>query len=277
MEHNYCFLLGAAKAGSSALFHSFRGHPQVARTRPKETRLFSGDALQPEAIEAFKRTFVGSPDASVFMEASTENSQYPLYPRNAKNIRLAFPLARYLYVLRDPIERIESHYNYSLEKGFCGLNTPMLSEIFIVPSLYATQLDQYRAEFTEGRVHLISYEQFKNDPAKVLHGICSFLQLEKLPLEKGLSRINATRHYTAADRLAYGLKIAGLGHFSGLLVNRCTRKIGPLSKVIPRAKIDDAMRPALAHRLTNEIQRLEEGYGFDTSLWTYTREKLQLT
>lgn len=277
MRSNHCFLLGAAKAGTSSLFDCFGGHPQIARTRPKETRNFSGSALSPDAIEAFKRKFVGSPEATVFVEASTENSQYPLHPRNAENIRRAFPDALYLYVLRDPLKRIESHYNYSLQKGFCGLNTPMLSETFIVPSLYATQLGRYRPEFEEGRAHLISYEQFKSDPAGVIRAICDFLKVEALPLEEILKPINPTRGYTVADRLEYGLRIAGLGCLSSLLVNRCTRTIRPFSKVIPRSEVSDAMLPAFAHRLTGELQILEDVFGFSTSQWTYTREKLQIS
>lgn len=273
----YCFLIGAPKAGTSAIFHCFRMHRHVARTRPKETNMFSGEPLSRDSISAFNSVFIGHTDATVYLEASTQNSQYPLYPRNAENIRNAFPHARFLYVLRDPLRRIESHYNYFLQKGFCGLDTPLLSERFIVPSLYATQLDQYRAEFESGRVHLISYEHFKRDAAAVLRGICNFLELPEVPLDAGLEPVNRTRHYTLADRIQYGLKIAGLGRFSGLLVNRCTRKISPLSKVIPRAEVDDAMGPTLAHRLTHDIQRLEEDYGFDTSGWTYTREKLQLS
>ncbi len=274
---NHCFLLGAAKAGSSALFNCFGGHPQIARTRPKETRFFSGNALSVAAIEAFERKFVGGPDAKVFLEASTENSQYPLHPRNAENIRRFYPKALYLYILRDPLKRIESHYNYNLQKGFSGLNTSMLSEAFIVPSLYATQLERYRPEFEQERVHLISYEQFKSDPAKVIRAICHFLEVEALPLESELRQINPTGDYTFANRLEYGLKIAGLGRFTSLFVNRCTRKLSPLSKVIPRSDVSDAMLPALAHRLASELQILEDIYRFDTSEWTYTREKLQIS
>lgn len=239
--------------------------------------MFSGKRLSKDSISTFNSVFVGHPDATVYLEASTQNSQFPLYPRNAANIRDAFPHARFLYVLRDPLRRIESHYNYSLQKGFCGLNTPLLSEGFIVPSLYATQLDQYRAEFESGRVHLIAYEHFKHDPKAVIQGICKFLELPEVPLEADLEPVNRTRHYTLADRIDYGLKIAGLGRFSSLLVNRCTRKIKPFSKVIPRSEISDAMLPAFSHRFTKEIQILEEDYGFDTSGWTYTREKLQLS
>ncbi len=115
-------VVGAAKAGTTALYWYLADHPQVFMSRVKETNYFAyglgegGHLLygDPElhhfpirTIDAYERSFEGAGDARAVGEAS------PIYlecPQSAGRIRDTIPDARIICGLRDPVDRAYSDY-----------------------------------------------------------------------------------------------------------------------------------------------------------------------
>jgi hypothetical protein len=115
-------VIGAAKAGTTALYWYLAEHPAVFMSPVKETNFFAyglDDAGQllygiPElhqfpvtTLSEYEKLFANAGDAAAVGEAS------PIYlecPQAAGRIRTRIPDARLICGLRDPVERAYSDY-----------------------------------------------------------------------------------------------------------------------------------------------------------------------
>lgn len=111
------FIVGAQRCGTTSVATALERHPQVVLAQPRrpEPKFF----LQPGAdtdVDAYlARHFpdVG-PEIRLRCEKSTSYLESDLA---CVQIKAAFPAARILVVLRDPVERALSHYRFSREQG----------------------------------------------------------------------------------------------------------------------------------------------------------------
>lgn len=139
------FIAGAAKAGTTSLYHWLRQHPNVFMSPVKEPNYFSTD-IDPEAFSSFykKNTYLHTDkyfsqnrldDLQVtFIRKSTyynqlfqaanqeaylgEASTSYMYSFNAaKEIYRYNPESRIIFILRNPAERAYSHYLMALKYG----------------------------------------------------------------------------------------------------------------------------------------------------------------
>lgn len=105
------FLVGAAKSGTTSLFHYLIQHPSIYIPEVKEPHFFS-DYSQPRAprlnsLDDYLKLFSGCPDRCIAGDASTS---YLYSPRAARRIQELNPDALILMVLRNPIDRAYSFY-----------------------------------------------------------------------------------------------------------------------------------------------------------------------
>jgi Sulfotransferase domain len=105
-------IVGVEKAGTTSLFRSLSGHPQVAPASVKETRYFqpilSGDELEP--IEVYAGYFEGAADEPVRLEA-TPRYFYGGAPL-ARAMCAALGSFRAIVVLREPVDRFVSFFEF---------------------------------------------------------------------------------------------------------------------------------------------------------------------
>lgn len=129
-------VIGAAKAGTTALFEYLRTHPEIALPREKETGFFAIDELFDRGWNWYARSFLADlpagrhyGDISPAHMWGTPYSGRPLHaprtqppkrrPHNfverviPQRIAEVLPHVKVICVLRDPIERAISHYQMS--------------------------------------------------------------------------------------------------------------------------------------------------------------------
>ena len=115
------FVIGAAKSGTTSLHYYLDQHPDVHMSREKEPNYFSfahrpgGPKHVIRDRRAYKALF-DSP-APVRGEASVTYSFWPHPPDVAERIHAAVPDAKFVYVVRDPVERTLSHYRHRVVLG----------------------------------------------------------------------------------------------------------------------------------------------------------------
>jgi hypothetical protein len=190
-------VVGAAKAGTTALYWYLADHPQVFMSRVKETNYFAfgldddGRLLygDPElhhfpirTLDAYQRSFEGADGARAVGEAS------PIYlecPQSATRIRDAIPDARIICGLRDPIDRAYSDYlMYLRSRGrrFDPARELTPSAAWARPdshwmqiSLYHEALRRYFDAFRRERIFVFLFDDLKADQAGVVRDIYRFL------------------------------------------------------------------------------------------------------
>jgi hypothetical protein len=105
-----------------------------------------------------------------YYEASPSYSAYPRRTGVPGRIKEAVPDARFVYLIRDPVDRTVSHYRHrvavegespSFPEAVADLDR---CNVYLCASCYATQLEQYLSQFDAGRI-LISSKRICEETA----------------------------------------------------------------------------------------------------------------
>jgi hypothetical protein len=102
-------VVGAARSGTSLLAAHLAAHPQISASAVKEPNYFSRHLDKgPEWYESF---FPPRSDDDYRLDASVSYT-YPQYPQAIERLVEASPSVFMIYVVRDPIPRAVSHYQF---------------------------------------------------------------------------------------------------------------------------------------------------------------------
>jgi hypothetical protein len=110
------FIVGVQRCGTTYLYHLLNDHPEVVMATPvrPEPKVFLDDSIAGDPRAYDERVFPQTPAEAVRGEKSTSYLDHePALARMAST----FPQAKVLVILRDPVERALSHYQFSLESG----------------------------------------------------------------------------------------------------------------------------------------------------------------
>ena len=101
-------IIGAQKAGTSALFSYLSQHPRMASSREKELDFFGSDFMYAKGMEWYFSNWDEKQAQGKFrFEASP---QYLAAPVACGRIRESFPKVKLIVTLRDPVERAYSSW-----------------------------------------------------------------------------------------------------------------------------------------------------------------------
>jgi len=101
-------IIGAMKCATTSLHYYLNLHPQISMSEEKELDFFIHKNNWHKGIEWYKTNFTGN--ASVYGESSPNYTKYPFFNGVPERMHAVVPDAKLIYVVRDPIERIISHY-----------------------------------------------------------------------------------------------------------------------------------------------------------------------
>lgn len=160
---NFALIIGAMKCGTTSLFQYLAQHPQVAPSSPKEIRFFSLNENWQKGFNWYQTRWQWDPSRhQVALEASPSYAALPRRPNVAERIAQVRADFRFIYLLRDPIERIESHYAHAARKSKAP--TSGMNEVprqWLELSKYAMQLAPYRECFSVDQVLLLDKSEAK--------------------------------------------------------------------------------------------------------------------
>ena len=98
------------------------------------------------------------------------------------------PHARLIYIMRNPFERVVSHYWHALRDAYHGGELrPLLKAVqedpgYLAFSDYAMQLEPYFERFGRGAIHTLTFEALIADPQREVDGIYRWLGLPSHPV-----------------------------------------------------------------------------------------------
>ena len=276
------FLIGSMKSGTSYLSELLGLHPAVFMSAEKEPSYF----VDPEVLrrgwpwmwargywrseERYLSLFAAAGEAAVIGEASTLYSKLPMYTQVAERILDFSPQARFIYVMRDPLERTLSHYWHTVESSR-QQRQPMLAAIQANPeytdvSYYAWQLSEYLRHVERDRIFVLTFEELCANPAEQMSrmyawlGVDSSFRLPAIPARHvtpavveqargGLAFLNRFRRSSAYVRVARYIPRAARKLGSQISARRVTR-----AEVSTR-EVEEYLRP-LQLRQTAELAKL---------------------
>ena len=156
-------IIGTMKGGTTSLHRYLRQHPDVFMPERKELNFFVDDYAGPpidppeernwsRGLAWYERQFAGAERDRAVGEASANYSRFPTYPGVAEKIAEVIPVARLIYLVRNPIVRVLSHYLPDLSNG--REQRPLHLAVrrddrYLTPSRYATQVERYYRIFSQ--------------------------------------------------------------------------------------------------------------------------------
>ena len=206
------FLVGTTKGGTSSLDAWLRGHPDVATPERKEMHFFckcpNPDLRVADTREEYLAAF---PSGKAVGESSPCYLYYPDIPDELA----AFPHARLIVSLRDPVERFWSHYLMNeiyrprnlaparlLAENLDSGRTNAIEDLYGM-GLYGEQVERYLRRFDRERILVLFLEETSVDPNAAMDRIQSFLGLERIPLDTSARQKQHVEPKGAAGRVIH--------------------------------------------------------------------------
>jgi hypothetical protein len=199
----HLLLIGSMKSGTSTLYSHLRQHPAIAANRTaKEPGFFSSDAVYRGHYDYQSQYRFDASRHRWAMDGSTHYTKHPTFPGVPERIADLAAETRFLYVMRDPIERIESHVAHNIAKGRWtadDLDHPF--ERGLEVSRYSHQLDRFAAtlEGFRDRLLLIDFADVAEELPATMRRIERFLDLDPHDY-RWLNPVNVRRSTHGADR-----------------------------------------------------------------------------
>jgi hypothetical protein len=290
-----CFLIGAPKCGTTSLAQYLTQHPRVFFSDPKEPEFFNVDFE-----DAMRHAITGDDYRSCFRGATPEHScvgegsVWYLHSTEAVPRILEFnPDAKFIVMIRNPVDMVYSLHSELLftddedEADFHeawrlqeerrerrhlprGCRDPQVLQYGEVGKL-GSHLERLYERVSKDRVHVIVFDDFKENPDRVFQSVLSFLDVPPMSLPSyevvNSSKVVASKTIRRVLKDGARLKRA-LGWRSSLGVGH--RLVVRNSKAQRRPKLDPAFRTELCDYFRDDVTRISKLMGRDLTSWTGT-------
>lgn len=173
-------IVGAMKAGTTTLYEDLRGIDGIYLLPEKEPNDLASERVEtPRGRAEYLGKFSRAPRRAICGEASTAYTMRPKYDGVAERARMiAGPDLRVLYITRNPIERIVSHYRHLVGLGMESrpFDAAVLGDdTYVDFSRYGWQIAPWQREFGSDRVKVLSLEDYLGHRHDRLSELCRFL------------------------------------------------------------------------------------------------------
>lgn len=296
MQH--LIIIGSAKSGTTTLYNWLLQSASILGASQKEIRYFSGPhgcrTSYSEYLQYWdqSRTAMAQADSVdsselTLLEASTGYAKYPQYPSAGPVIASYLPTAKLIYIMRDPLKRIVSHYN------FWYLNRQRINSYkrqrIAPPSIrtclelgaisdYWLQLSFYRHFWNASQLLLIDFKQMTQDPLSTVKQVCEFAGItEPKTFESSVKNVTNSDFVTPVDTLLRSSTARQL--FANVPVS-AKQKLRQLElKYLPKKRIgntehylqslDPADEQYYRDLLGPSMQRLHSEFGVSVEQWGF--------
>jgi hypothetical protein len=296
-------IIGAPKAGTTALHDALARHPRLHAARIKEPKYFLTDDRPPDLRghrgpgdahsarewvwrrDRYERLFDAAPPGALRFEST------PFYlwdrcshPRIARTL----PGAKFVVVLRDPVDRAFSNWTHLWADGLepegdfraaCRAEPARVAAgwapfwRYLELGRYGEQLASLFEHVDRERVHTVRYRELIDTPGATLDRLCTFLGvetglLERLP-ESNVGRwAGDGRVHRLLRRAIRGGAVAGARTHPRLWrVAQRPLLAGLQRGAQPRPRLDPAVRTELVEQFRDDVALLGRLLGTDYSDW----------
>lgn len=258
-------IIGAQKCATTSLAYQLRQHPQVCFAKRKEPHYFSKVDDWQSRLPSYHRLFSPRP-GQLCGEASTSYTFLPEYPHTAARLFAYNPQVKLIYLVRDPIKRIESHYAHRVLHG--RVTRPLEAEVLADPiyldrSCYATQVEAYLRLFPRSQLLLLVFEDYVADIPGTLATVARFLALSP----HGFVGIDLSPQKVSSRRVKPAFRfLRTVLHRAPPLLQRVTDRW--CYDTLPQRPVcPEPLRSLLWQRLENEVARIEDFLGRRLTVW----------
>ena len=273
-------IIGGLKCGTTSIHHYLGLHPDVHMSKPKELNFFAAEQNWDLGLDWYKGRFDSR--VKVNGESSPHYTNRPRFNGVAERIHQHCPDAKLLYMVRDPIKRILSHWVHATGAGYetrefvPTLNLPDTS--YIHRSMYWMQLEPYLQLFDRDQIEIITQEELGSDREGTMRKAFSFLGVdenftsEQFDREWEKSSAKQEGKYQFMEKL---IKLPGFRSFDRNFDRLPESMRWMVEKVVhspdkppaPKPEIPEDLMVTLKGRFREDVASLQEFAGRNFANW----------
>jgi hypothetical protein len=199
-------VIGAMKCGTTSLYDLLAQHPEIGMSCVKEPAFFCDDNVFAKGWSWYESCFAQAAGRKAVGEASTSYTKKYSYPHAAGRIARYLPHARLIYVVRHPLERIESQWLHGVHCRWHPANfgQALDNPSLIDPSRDWSQVSAYRDYFPDDRILVLFFDDFKANPSGFLSRCFDFLGVEPSFVPHGLDQARNVSASLTSERPLLG-------------------------------------------------------------------------
>lgn len=178
-------IIGAMKSATSSLYDQLAGQPGIFMSTPKEPNFFSDADRYSNGMSWYSSLFADAEEGSLLGEASTHYTKLPTHPETVRRLKEHLPDARFIYLMRHPVNRLISHYIHEWSTGIfhCGIEEAIdKCPELVAYGRYAMQLEPYFEAFGRTAVLPVFFDHLLSEPQAELERICRFIGYRGQPV-----------------------------------------------------------------------------------------------
>jgi hypothetical protein len=186
------FVIGAARSGTTSLYKALARHPEIFVPKKKEPRFFREN--WDKGWDWYAEIYRGAPAGRVAGDFSPSYSNAAGHNPVADRIARAYPTARIVYLVRNPIDCAISNWRMIAEstgrtipfgESLAAWATPVLHRV-----MFFRQLGEYRRVFPDEQILVMPLEALQSDSEQSLAAIQRHIGVAPRPIR--FPRANAS-------------------------------------------------------------------------------------
>jgi hypothetical protein len=266
-------VIGAMKAGTVSLGHYLDEHPNVFVGRGgrfNEPNYFIAEQNWPRGRGWYESLFDRAGGAAAIGECSPSYTWAHVYRGVPERMAQVLPEARLVYVVRDPVARMQSMYMHQVSAGRerRRAEVALLDDRYLGPSRYGFQLAAFLDHFDRSQVLVIASEELRDRPCEALSAVFSHLAVDPAAVDLDERRQDHRSIDKPVPRL-HDLEWLPRRQVKLHPRWRPDQRTG-LARLVTtrRARVEDSaisqeLRERLAGRLAPDLRRLEDLLGYE--------------
>ena len=286
------FVVGVQKAATTSLHNYLANHPDIYLPEQKETKFFIRKNLYKKGIQFYEEQFFS--DWSGETAVGEVDPDYIYYDEAIENIghHLDVKKLKFIFLLRNPVERAFSHYLMTYRRGLETLSfedainqesSRLVSGSFdskahysyVDRGFYLRQIERFLLHVDKTQMLFLLTEDLKEDPGTCLKRVFEFLNVSmftpenignsyhgaKVPISAGLQR-----RIIAADGIEKKL-LRMLLPYKPLREKLRTKLLEWNQRSGKNIELNQKTRRKLVEMYRSEIRELELFLGRNLDIW----------
>lgn len=174
-------VIGAMKAGTTSLHQYLGAHPDVFMSEPKELAFFVSRLNWDRGLDWYRSHFRHAGRAIAVGECSPQYSMLPGFPGVPERMAGIVPDARLIYLVREPIARLQSQYLHDLARS--DDNVGLIEAIrqgrgYVNTSRYGMQLDAYLDWFPREQILVVLSDDLQHHRTETIARVLDFIGVD---------------------------------------------------------------------------------------------------
>lgn len=263
-------VIGAQKCATTSLWGALDQHPDITMAAGKETQFFLWHHAQGEAF--YEGRFDKS--ARVRGESCPDYTALPFSEGVAERIKAMVPHARLVYLVRNPVDRVVSHWLHASERG---RDPRPLAEVvarddfgdteYAQRSRYWWQLEPFLREFGDERVLILLQEDLRHRGPEVLEEVFRFAGVDPAaaPPDAGTTQLHLSdvkkQPPALVARAILGRRTATSPPPRAWQANAVKWATERFGSPVERPEVDDATRERIVDHVREDVRALSAHLG----------------